>query len=112
VLPPAQRVSVVLVVANTGNSQLADIWAAASLVPVAATGRDRGGSTRSSSLRIGRLASGASIVVTLPALAVSSGRSYTLWASTGTGSLPVGPVTSSPNGLGQTDQVDIRIASG
>jgi hypothetical protein len=51
-------------------------------------------------------------VVTLPSLAVSSGRAYTLFASIGTGSLPQGPVTTPPAGLGQTDQVGIRVAAG
>jgi hypothetical protein len=50
--------------------------------------------------------------VTLPPLDVSAGRSYTLWASIGTGSLPGGPVTVPPSGVGQTDQVNIKVASG
>ncbi len=114
VLPPTPRVLVVLVVANAGNAQITGIWAAASVVPQASTGRNGTilGPTRSTAIRIGRLAPGASVVVTLRSLAVSPGRSYALFASTGTGSLPSGPVTASPNGLGETEQVDIRVASG
>lgn len=114
VLPPTGRISVELVVANAGNAQIANIWAAASVVPNSSTvaSGGQGASTRSSVLRVGRLAPGASIVVTLPALAVSTGRSYTLWASVGTGSLPQGPVTTPPGGLGQADEVNIKVASG
>jgi hypothetical protein len=49
--------------------------------------------------------------VTLPRLAVATGGAYELWASVGTGSLPAGPVTSQPNGVGQTDEVKIKVAS-
>ena len=112
VLPPTTRVSVVLVIANVGNTGLSTIWAAASIVPVASTDRNgSGGQTHSIAVRVGRLGPGTSLVVTLPALAVSSGRSYTLYASIGNGSLPTGPVTA-PRGAGQTDQVSIRVASG
>lgn len=113
VLPPTTRVSVVLVIANAGNAELSAIWASASLVPVASTGRNGSdGQAHSIAERVGRLGPGASLVVTLPGLAVSVGRSYTLWASIGTGSLPRGPVTAPPRGVGQTDQVSIRVASG
>jgi hypothetical protein len=63
-------------------------------------------------VRIGRLAPGASVEVTLSPLAVVAGDAYELWASVGTGSLPVGPVTSPSNGAGQTDEVKIKVASG
>lgn len=109
VLPPTQSVSVVLVVANAGNVRLSGIWAAASVV-AASTGHSA--PTRSRAVRVGALLPGSSVVVTLPSLAVSSGRAYTLFASIGTGNLPQGPVTAPPAGLGQTDQVDIRVASG
>jgi len=112
VLPPTERVSVVLVVANAGNAPLSDIWAAASVIPEASSGRNGGSVTRSRSVRVGHLAPGASVVVSVPALAVSSGRSYTLFASVGTGTLPTGAVTVPPKGPGQTDQVTIRVASG
>jgi hypothetical protein len=101
----------VLVVANAGNAQISGIWAAASVVPQQPSGANKS-ATHSTALRIGRLAPGASVVVTLPPLDVSAGRSYTLWASIGTGSLPGGPVTVPPSGVGQTDQVNIKVASG
>jgi hypothetical protein len=112
ILPPTGRISVVVVLANAGNATISDIWAAASAVPEVSTGRNAGGLTRSRSVRVGQLAPGTSVVVTVPALAVSSGRSYTLFASVGTGTLPSGPVTTSPRGPGQTDQVAIKVASG
>ena len=114
VLPPTHRVSVVLVVANAGNVQISGIWAAASVVPEPSAGRRSSSSvqTRSTAVRIGRLAPGASVEVTLSPLAVVAGDAYELWASVGTGSLPAGPVTSPPNGAGQTDEVKIKVASG
>ena len=114
VLPPTQRVSVVLVVANTGNVQIAGIWAAASVVPEPSTGGHPGSRarTRSTVVRIGRLAPAASVEVTLLPLAVVAGGAYTLWASVGTGSLPVEPVTSPPKGVGQIDEVKIKVALG
>jgi len=63
-------------------------------------------------VRIGRLAPGASVVVTLPSLKVRTGRQYTLWAAIGTGKLPDGPVTQQPAGAGQLDEVRIKVASG
>jgi len=114
VLPPTHRISVVLVVANAGNVQISGIWAAASVVPEPSAGRRSSSSaqTRSTAVRIGRLAPGASVEVTLSPLAVVAGDAYELWASVGTGSLPVGPVTSPSNGAGQTDEVKIKVASG
>jgi hypothetical protein len=114
VLLPTTQVSVVLVVANAGNAEISGIWAVASVVPEPLTGRHRGPGmpTRSTSARIGRLAPGASVVATLPALRVATGGAYTLWASVGTGSLPAGPVTGPPKGVGQTDEVKIKVASG
>jgi hypothetical protein len=110
VLPPTGRVSVVLVVANAGNAAISGIWAAASVVPQPPGAYKS--ATHSTALRIGRLAPGSSVVVTLPPLDVSSGRSYTLFASIGTGGLPGGPVTAPPAGVGQIDQVNIKVASG
>ena len=114
VLPPTGRLSVVLVVANAGNAEISGYLGCRFCC---ARGTDTScpgsfGRTRSTAVRVGRLAPGASIVITLPALAVSAGRSYTLWASVGRGLLPVGPVTAPPSGVGQTDQVRIRVASG
>jgi hypothetical protein len=63
-------------------------------------------------VRIGRLAPAASIEVTLRPLAVVAGGAYTLWASIGTGSFPGEPVTSPPKGVGQIDEVKIKVASG
>jgi len=63
-------------------------------------------------VRIGRLAPGASIVVTLPFLKVTTGRQYTLWVAIGTGKVPQGPVTHAPTGVGQLDEVRIKVASG
>ncbi|MGP8163650.1 MAG: hypothetical protein ACLQAN_07775 [Acidimicrobiales bacterium] len=114
VLPPTHQLSVVLVVANAGNVQISGIWAAASVVPAPSAGRPASSSaaTRSTALRIGRLAPGASVEVTLRPLVVVAGDAYELWASIGTGSLPGGPVTSPPKGVGQIDEVKIKVASG
>ena len=115
VLPPTQRVSVVLVVANSGNVAVSDIWAAASVVPEATTSTNGKGSAaveRSAAIRIGRLAPGASMVITLPSLKVMTGRQYNLWAAIGTGNVPQGPVTQPPAGVGQLDEVRIKVASG
>jgi len=114
VLPPTHQLSVVLVVANAGNVQISGIWAAASVVPASSAGRPASSSaaTRSTAVRIGRLAPGASVEVTLRPLAVVAGDAYELWASIGTGSLPGGPVTSPPKGVGQIDEVKIKVASG
>ena len=114
VLPPTRRISVVLVVANAGNVQISGVWAAASVVPEPSAGRPASSgavSTGSTSTRIGRLATGASVEVTLPSLAVAAGHTYRLWVSIGTGSLPRGPVTSPSKGVGQTDEVRIKVAS-
>ncbi|MGA3215660.1 MAG: hypothetical protein ABSD97_08225 [Acidimicrobiales bacterium] len=117
VLPPTGRVSVVLVVANAGNEEISGIWAAASVVPEQSSSKNAGktspgATTRSTVMRIGRLAPGTSVVVTLPMLVVQAGMSYTLWASVGTGRLPTGPVTATPVGVGQSDEVNIKVASG
>ncbi len=113
VLPPTHELSVVLVVANAGNVQISGIWAAASVVPAPSAGRPASPSaaTRSTAVRIGRLAPGASVEVTLRPLAVIAGDAYDLWASIGTGSLPGGPVTRPPKGAGQIDEVKIKVAS-
>jgi len=114
VLPPTHQLSVVLVVANAGNVQISGIWAAASVVPASSAGRPASSSatTRSTAVRVGRLAPGASVEVTLRPLAVVAGDAYELWASIGTGTLPGGPVTSPPKGVGQIDEVKIKVASG
>ena len=114
VLPPTHQVSVVLVVANAGNVQISGIWAATAAVLEPSVGRYPSPRvpTRSTAVRVGRLVPGESVEVTLPPLAVVAGDSYQLWVSIGTGSLPGGPVTSSPKGLGQTDEVKIKVASG
>jgi hypothetical protein len=114
VLPPTHQVSVVLVVANAGNVQISGIWAATTAALEPSVGRypSPRTPTRSTAVRVGRLAPGASVEVTLPPLAVVAGDAYELWVSIGTGSLPGGPVTSSPKGVGQTDEVKIRVASG
>jgi hypothetical protein len=116
VLPPTQSVSVVLVVADSGNVPISDIWASASVVPEIETGSSGkvgpAAVEHSTAVRIGRLAPGTSVVVTLPSLKVRSGRQYTLWAAIGTGKLPQGPVTQQPAGVGQLDEVRIKVASG
>jgi hypothetical protein len=113
VLPPTQGVSVVLVVVNAGNVPLSAIWASASVVGEPSAGRhgEPAPPTHSAAVRIGRLAPGASVEVTLPVLSVVSGRLYTLLASIGTGPLPTGPVTSPPKGPGQLDKVKIKVAA-
>lgn len=114
VLPPTERVSVVLVVKNSGNVALSGIWAAASVVPEftsGPTGKGPATGEHSTAVRIGQLAPAASVVVTLPALEVSTGRQYTLWAAIGTGKIPQGPVTQPPTGVGQLDEVRIKVAS-
>jgi hypothetical protein len=102
----------VLVVANAGNVELSGIWAAASVVGVPATGPHghRTPPTRSRVVRIGRLAPGSSIEVTLPAMGVLTGHAYILCASVGTGALPRGPVTTRAKGAGQIDRVSITVA--
>jgi hypothetical protein len=50
--------------------------------------------------------------VTLPSLSVVAGDAYELWVSVGTGSPPHGPVTSPPKGVGQIDEVKIKVSSG
>jgi hypothetical protein len=116
VLPPTQSVSVVLVVRDSGNVPISDIWASASVVPEIETGSSGkvgpAAVEHSTAVRIGRLAPGTSVVVTLPSLKVRSGRQYTLWAAIGTGKLPQGPVTQQPAGAGQLDEVRIKVASG
>jgi hypothetical protein len=114
VLPPTQKLAVVLVIANSGNIQISDIWAAASVVPdLSAGGHSTSGArTHSTVVRIGLLEPGASVEVILPALGVVAGDTYRLWAAIGTGSLPRGPVTSQPEGVGQIDEVRIKVASG
>jgi hypothetical protein len=104
----------VLVIANVGNAQLSEIWAAAAAVPQPPAGRNAGANppTRSTAVRVGRLAPGASEVLTLPRLKVRPGETYTLWTSVGTGALPQGPVTTPSNGVGQIDEVSIKVASG
>ena len=113
VLPPTRAVSVVMVIANAGNVPISGIWASGSVVGEPSAGRHPKPSppTHTSSVRIGRLAPGASVDVTLPPLAVDAGDAYTLWASVGTGTLPRQPVTSDPKGLGQTDKVTIKVAA-
>jgi hypothetical protein len=69
-------------------------------------------STHSGAIRIGRLAPGESVEVTLPALAVATGGVYTLWVSVGVGSLPKGPVVSPLSGVGQIERVRIKVAPG
>jgi hypothetical protein len=103
-----------LVVANAGNVQISRIWAAASVVPHSSAGGhlSPAAPAASTAVRIGRLAPGASVEVTLPPLAVVAGDAYVLWASVGTGSLPRAPVTSPPKAVGQTDEVKIKVASG
>lgn len=112
VLSPTDHLAVVLVVGNAGNVELSAIWAAASVVGVPATGPHghRTPPTRLEAVRIGRLAAGSSIEVTLPEMKVLAGHAYTLWASVGTGALPRGPVTTRPRGPGQIDRVDITVA--
>ena len=113
VLPPTHQVSVVLVVANAGNAQISGVWAAASVVAESAVSRNPGSSSpiHSTAVGIGGLAPGSSVEVTLRPLAVAAGDSYELWVSVGTGQLPARPVTSPSKGVGQTDEVRIRVAS-
>jgi hypothetical protein len=105
---------VVLVVANAGNVQISGIWAAGSVIPEPSSGRSHSSSapTRSTAARIGGLAPGVSVEVTLPSLSVVAGDAYELWVSVGTGSPPHGPVTSPPKGVGQIDEVKIKVSSG
>ena len=112
VLLPSNQISVVLVIANEGNTAISSIWGSAAVVPEASrtAGSISGGMTRWKTVRIGRLAPGASVVVTLAGLKVAKGESYRLWASVGTGNLPTGAVTSSPGGLGQADEVNIKVS--
>ena len=114
VLPPTSRVSIVMVIANGGNVPISGIWASGSVVGETPTGRHPKPTppTHTSSVRIGLLAPGASVEVTLPPLSVEGGASYTLWASVGTGALPAQPLTSAPTGVGQTDKVKIKVAAG
>jgi hypothetical protein len=102
----------VLVIANEGNTAISSIWGSAAVVPEASRTASSisGGMTRWKTVRIGRLAPGASVVVTLAGLKVAKGASYRLWASVGTGNLPTGAVTSSPGGLGQADEVNIKVS--
>ncbi|MGO9964283.1 MAG: hypothetical protein ACLPUG_12770 [Acidimicrobiales bacterium] len=114
VLPPTHQLLVVLVVANSGDVQIPGIWAAASVVP---DGSANGTPTsrpasRSTALRVGLLQPGASVEVRLPPLSVAPGDAYKLWVSTGTGSLPRAPVIGPPKGVGQIDEVKIKVASG
>jgi len=112
VLLPSNQISVVLVIANEGNTAISSIWGSAAVVPEASRTASSisGGMTRWKTVRIGRLAPGASVVVTLAGLKVAKGASYRLWASVGTGNLPTGAVTSSPGGLGQADEVNIKVS--
>jgi hypothetical protein len=112
VLLPSNQISVVLVIANEGNTAISSIWGSAAVVPEASRTASSisGGMTRWKTVRIGRLAPGASVVVTLAGLKVAKGESYRLWASVGTGNLPTGAVTSSPGGLGQADEVNIKVS--
>ena len=114
VLPPTHQLSVVLVVANSGNVQISGIWAAASVVPdLSASGRPTSGApSRSTALRVGLLQPGSSVEVNLPPLSVVAGDAYNLWVSVGTGSLPRAPATTPPKGVGQIDEVKIKVASG
>ena len=114
VLPPTHQLSVVLVVANSGNDQISGIWVAASVVPdPSADGRPTSRPpTRSTALRVGLLQPGTSVEVNLPPLGVVEGDAYKLWVSVGTGSLPRAPVTSLPEGAGQIDEVKVKVASG
>lgn len=109
VLPPTSRLSVMLVAANAGNAAIADVWASAATVPQP-TGAGAEGATSFRSVPVGTLQPGGSMVVTLPGLDVRSGDTYELWVAVGTGSRPAGPVTSTPNGIGQLDEVRIRVA--
>jgi hypothetical protein len=63
-------------------------------------------------MRVGQLTPGASVVITLPSLKVATGNQYALWAAIGTGRLPQGLVTQTPGGVGQLDEVSIKVASG
>ena len=78
VLPPTRAVSVVLVVANAGNVPISGIWASGigrTRNPRPARHPKPGRSDQLDELvRIGRLAPGASVEVTLPPLAVDAGR--------------------------------------
>jgi len=114
VLPPTHQLSVVLVVANSGNVQISGIWAAASVVPDLSAGESptSRAPSRSTAVRVGLLQPGASVEVNLPPLGVVAGDAYKLWVSIGTGSLPRAPVTGPPKGVGQIDEVKIKVASG
>ncbi len=120
-LPPAQSVSVlaptrgilaVLVVANAGNVTESNVWAVASLQPVA--GSFPKGTPeppiRFVAQRIGTLAPGGSVALTLPRLEAVPDGGYTLAVSVGVGPLPKGPVNSS-GGIGQTETVHLTVAA-
>ncbi len=101
-------------VANSGNVQISGIWVAASVVPdLSANGRPTSRApSRSTALRVGLLQPGSSVEVNLPPLSVVAGEAYKLWVSVGTGSLPRLPATTPPKGVGQIDEVRIKVASG
>lgn len=112
VLAPTRVISVELVVANAGDVTETDVWASGSLQPIA--GSFPAGTheppIRSVARRIGTLAPGASVALTLPGLVAVPGGGYTLSVSIGVGPLPTGPVTAT-NGAGQTDTVQLTVAA-